>query len=185
MEVAKRLRKDQGRLKAECENTLAFIDRIIGDMRRLSRDLSPSIIEDLNLGGSLKWMLYDFQQQTDIITSLEMTDIDALFSHENQVIIYRIFQEALHNIRKHAAACQVAVVIRKAGAQVVFQIQDDGKGFDIYENWRRHAVERGMGLAAMDERARMLGGTLEITSKKGRWTRLILRVPVAETGGVR
>ena len=183
IEVAKGLRRNQEELKTKCDNILKFIDRIIGDMRRLSRDLRPAIIEDLKLGGTLQWMLNDFEKQTGIATTLKMTDIDSLFSHENQVILYRIFQEALSNIRKHAEARKVSVVIRKTDGQVVFQIQDDGKGFDIGEIWRRHVAERGMGLAAMDERARILGGRLEIVPQKGRGTRLVLRVPVAEGNG--
>jgi PAS domain S-box-containing protein len=175
-----RLRKDQGKLKAECQNILQFVDRIIESMRNLSRDLSPSIIEDLKLCATLKWMLYDFENQTGIAPSLKLTDVDDLFSSADQIIIYRIFQEALNNIRKHADARQIAVEVRKDGCQVVLQIQDDGRGFDIQENWRRHVAERGLGLAAMDERARMLGGTLEIVAQKGRGTCLTLTLPVAE-----
>lgn len=174
-----RLRKDQGKLKAECQNILKFVDRIIESMRNLSRDLSPSIIEDLKLCATLQWMLYDFEKQSDIALSLEMTGVDDLFSSADQIIIYRIFQEALNNIRKHAEARHVAVEIRKTGGQVVFQIQDDGRGFDTQENWQRHVADRGLGLAAMDERARMLGGTLVITSQRGRGTCLALTIPVA------
>jgi PAS domain S-box-containing protein len=175
-----RLRKDQGKLKAECQNILIFVDRIIESMRNLSRDLSPSIIEDLKLCATLKWMLYDFEKQTGIAPSLKLTDVDDLFSSADQVIIYRILQEALNNIRKHADARHVAVELRKTGGQVVFQIQDDGRGFDLQESWQRHVTERGLGLAAMDERARMLGGSLEIVAQKGRGTRLTLTLPVAQ-----
>ncbi|MFO7496653.1 MAG: PAS domain S-box protein [Desulfobacterales bacterium] len=178
--IAGRLRRDQGKLKAECQNILKFVDRIIESMRNLSRDLSPSIIEDLKLCATLQWMLYDFEKQTGIAPSLKLTDVDGLFSSADQVIIYRIFQETLNNIRKHADARHVAVEVRKTGGQVVFQIQDDGRGFDSQENWQRHVAERGLGLAAMDERARMLGGTLVITPQKGRGTCLTLTIPVAQ-----
>jgi PAS domain S-box-containing protein len=178
--IAGRLRRDQGKLKAECQNILKFVDRIIESMRNLSRDLSPSIIEDLKLCATLQWMLYDFEKQSDIALSLEMTGVDDLFSSADQIIIYRIFQEVLNNIRKHAEARHVAVEVRKTGGQVVFQIQDDGRGFDTQENWQRHVADRGLGLAAMDERARMLGGTLVITSQRGRGTCLALTIPVAQ-----
>jgi PAS domain S-box-containing protein len=183
--VAGRLRKDQGKLKAECESILKFVDRIIENMRHLSRDLSPSIIEDLKLCATLQWMLHDFEKQTDIAVSLKMTDVDTLFSSEEQIIIYRILQEALNNIRKHAEARNVAVEIRKAAGRVAFQIQDDGNGFDIQENWQRHVADRGLGLAAMDERARMLDGTLVIAPQKGRGTLLTLNIPVSEGQSVR
>ncbi|MGB8719437.1 MAG: ATP-binding protein, partial [Desulfobacterales bacterium] len=157
----------------------------IENMRNLSRDLSPSIIEDLKLCATLQWMLYEFEKQSDIALSLKLTDVDDLFSSADQVIVYRIFQEALNNIRKHADARNVAVEVRKTGDQVVFQIQDDGRGFDIQENWQRHVADRGLGLAAMDERARMLGGTLLIAPQKGRGTRLTLTIPVAQAQNAR
>lgn len=183
--IAGRLRKDQDRLKVECQNVLKFVDRIIENMRTLSRDLSPSIIEDLKLCATLQWMLYDFEKQTDIALSLSLTDVDDLFSSADQVIVYRIFQEALNNIRKHADARHVAVEVHKTGDQVVFQIQDDGRGFDIQENWQRHVADRGLGLAAMDERARMLGGTLLIAPQKGRGTCLTLTIPIAQAQNAR
>ncbi len=179
--AASQLRRDQGKLKAECQNILKFVDRIIESMRNLSRDLSPAIIEDLKLCATLKWMLYDFEKQTGIATSLNSTDVDDLFSSADQLILYRILQEALNNIRKHADARHVAVEVRKTGGRVVFQIQDDGRGFDIQESWQRHVTERGLGLAAMDERARMLGGCLEIVAQKGRGTCLTLALPVVQT----
>lgn len=183
--IAGWLRKDQDRLKVECQNALKFVDRIIENMRNLSRDLSPSIIEDLKLCATLQWMLYEFEKQSDIALSLKLTDVDDLFSSADQVIVYRIFQEALNNIRKHADARNVAVEVRKTGDQVVFQIQDDGRGFDIQENWQRHVADRGLGLAAMDERARMLGGTLLIAPQKGRGTCLTLTIPVAQAQNAR
>lgn len=181
VDVAARLRKDQDGLKAACDNTLELVDRIIGKMRRLTRDLNPSVIEELKLTGTLKWMLRDFEQQTGIPTALEMMEIDTLLAHEKQVIIYRIFQEAFHNIRKHAGATRVDVAIRRSGASVVFEIRDDGRGFDSRENARRHVTERGLGLAAMDERARMLGGHLDIRTRRDAGTHIILAIPTTET----
>jgi PAS domain S-box-containing protein len=180
--IAKGLRQDQGNLKEDCRKSLRIIDQTIESGRNLARNLSPSIIQDLKIGGTLRWMLDEFEAQNNIRTSLEMSDIDDLFSETDQIIIYRIFQEALRNIQKHADARHVSVLIRKEGQSIYFRIEDDGKGFDVDENWSRHVAERGLGLAALDERSRMLGGTLDICSRKGRGTRITLKVHVSTVG---
>ncbi len=176
--LAKRLRKDQGHLKADFTKMLGFIDYIIEEMRRISRDLSPSIVQDLKLCRSLKWMLHDFNEHNGVPISHKMIDIDTLFDAKEQVIIYRIFQEALNNIRKHAQARHVKVTINKEDNQVRIAIEDDGKGFDLDEVSRRHAAERGLGIASLEERARMLGGTLDLKTEKGKGTCLAMTIPV-------
>jgi signal transduction histidine kinase len=182
--ISKRLRKDQGGLKEECHRSLEMINQIIDNARNLSRDLSPSIIQDLKLCRSLQWMLHDFETQTRIPCALEMDDVDDWFSLEQQVIIYRIFQEALRNIRKHAGAHRVSVSIEKRITETVFRIQDDGRGFDLAEVWNRHVAERSLGLAALDERSRMLGGVLDISTRKGKGTRITLTVPRTKEKGI-
>ncbi len=176
--LAKRLRKDQRTLKTDFKKVLGFIDYIIEEMRRISRDLSPSIVQDLKLCRSLKWMLHDFNKHNGVLISHEMIDIDTLFDTNEQVIIYRIFQEALNNIRKHAHAQHVKVAIDKEENQVHIAIEDDGKGFDLDEISQRHPAERGLGIASLEERARMLGGTLNLTTEKGKGTSLAMTIPV-------
>ncbi|MDX9786562.1 MAG: response regulator [Desulfobacterales bacterium] len=176
--LANRLRKDQRQLQGEFNATLNLIDKIIEDTRRLSRDLSPSIIQGLKLSGSIRWMVHDFNQQTQIPVSLNMVDIDELFGKEDQIVIYRIFQEALSNIRKHAQANQVSVTVTHDDGHIVIRIVDDGRGFDVAETLNRHVTQRGLGLAALDERARMLDGSLTISSQKGKGTCIIVTVPI-------
>ena len=182
--LAKRLRKDQASLKADFTKVLEFIDYIIEEMRRISRDLSPSIVQDLKLCRSLKWMLHDFTKHNGVSIFHDMIDIDTLFDAKEQVIIYRIFQEALNNIRKHAHAEHVKVTINKENNQVCIAIEDDGKGFDLDEVSRRHAAKRGLGIASLEERARMLGGALNLTTEKGKGTCLAMTIPVGLERGL-
>jgi len=175
--MSKRLGHNQSELKKECQGALSFIDRIIGTTRHLSRALSPSIIQDLKLCGTIRSMLEEFKQYATIDTALEMDDIDALFSEDQQIIIYRILQEALHNIHKHAHARSVAITIRKVAQQVNIKVRDDGQGFDIEQALNLHVADRGLGLAALEERSHMLGGQLVITSKKDRGTSIALTIP--------
>ncbi|MEE8397566.1 MAG: ethylbenzene dehydrogenase-related protein [Desulfobacterales bacterium] len=180
--IERQLPEDQETRKAECEEALAFIDQILENVRRLSRDLSPSIIEDLGLTAALRWLTDEFARHANIVISPEIPDIDALFSPDAQIMLYRLFQEALTNIGKHAEAKHVAARIEKAEGEVSFLIEDDGRGFDLHQVMSRGPSERSMGLAAMNERARMLGGDLEIHTEVGEGTRISLTVPIYQGG---
>jgi len=178
LSMAKQLPENQAHLKGECQNALAFIDRIIEATRRLSRALSPSVIQDLKLCGTIQWMLRDFQKYAAIETHLEMDDIDPLFSPDRQIMIYRILQEALHNIHKHARARSVKLTVRFSNRRVKILICDDGRGFDVAQAKNRHVADRGLGLAALEERSHMLGGELAITSSQGEGTCVALTIPI-------
>jgi len=181
--VANRLRKDQQTLRKDLDRTLVGIDGIIEKARNLSRDLNPAIIEDLKLSGALNWLIQDIKEHVTTRISLDMDPVDHLFSIENQIVIYRIVQEALKNIVKHAEAGSAAVTIRKTDRYVLLAIEDVGNGFEINEVWNRHVADRGLGLAAMDERTRMLGGAFGIQSEPGKGTYLSLRIPLGRERG--
>ncbi|HZE22042.1 MAG TPA: ATP-binding protein, partial [Desulfobaccales bacterium] len=97
---------------------------------------------------------------------------------ESQILIYRIFQEALTNVAKHSGGTGVAISIKKRNGEVVFQMQDNGKGFNLQEVHADVTNNRGLGLAAIDERVRMMGGNLNLWSEPGQGTRLEFTVPV-------
>ena len=176
--IERKLNDDQTRLKLDCVNILEDIDQIIENIRRLTRDLSPGILEDLGLSGALKWMVDDFATLNNSKFALITEDINHLFSQESQIIIYRIFQEALTNIGKHAHARHVSVTTNKLKDSVCFIIEDDGNGFNMDQPLIKNPNEKSLGLAAMDERARMLGASFDIQSQMGKGTRITLTVPV-------
>lgn len=89
-------------------------------------------------------------------------DIDILFSPETEVSIYRIFQEAMTNITRHAEAKTISVSIRKQKRSISFLVEDDGVGFSVEKVTAAGSVDQGLGLVAMDERIRMIEGKLEI-----------------------
>ena len=175
--IEQALGKKQSGMREECQNILQYIDQIIENVRRLSRDLSPSILEDLGLTAALRWLTENFIKNDLIQVSLDIPDIDDLFSKDRQIIIYRILQEALTNIGKHAQARNVFLAVQKYDGTVSFSIHDDGRGFDLAQAAMKKPPERGLGLAIMDERAKMLGGSLEIWSEEGKGTRITLHIP--------
>lgn len=112
-----------------------------------------------------------------------MVDIDALIPRDSYTSVYRIVQEALTNIGKHSQAGNVSLTVREDTGLVRFSIEDDGKGFDAIAAVTNDLEEKGLGLATMKGRARMLGGTLLIRAKEGKGTRISLSIPVADGGG--
>ena len=176
--ITDKLRKDQGRLKTALKESMGLLDLIIKGLRRLSRDLTPAIIEEIKLCSTLRWMLNDFNIHTKINVSMDLADIDDLFGLNEQILIYRIVQEALNNIRKHAQASHVDVLMKKEPQRIIIWIKDDGKGFDLEEAINRHVAVRGMGLPTMKERAYMLGGAIDFLTEKDGGTRISLEIPL-------
>jgi signal transduction histidine kinase len=99
------------------------------------------------------------------------------------VNIYRIFQESLTNIGRHAGATQITVKVQNQGDRVSFMVQDNGQGFDVEQVLGRQSMEWGVGLAAMQERVRLEGGEMNIWSRPGQGTRISFTIPVRPPGG--
>jgi signal transduction histidine kinase len=180
--VEKGLKQDQVAVREECETMSQYIDQVIENVRRLSRDLTPSILEDAGLSAAIRWLISNSNKNYPIHMTLDVTGIDHLFSQDAQINIYRILQEALTNIGKHGQAKNVSIVIKKHDDGVSFSVEDDGIGFDVGKALTVNPDERGLGLAIMDERAQMLGGSLEIWSEEGKGTRVNFHIPREKRG---
>lgn len=176
--IENKLRRDQHGLKLSCERLLGYVDGVIENVRRLSWDLSPSILEDLGLSSSLKYLVQETCGNHHMPCSVVVDEIDGLFSPEVKINIYRIFQEVLTNIVRHAQAGRINVEIKKQQDRVTFLIRDNGIGFDVKETRFRNLDKRGLGLTTMHERALMAGGTLSISSHAGQGTDVILTIPL-------
>ncbi|MDH4320211.1 MAG: PAS domain S-box protein [Desulfobulbaceae bacterium] len=163
---------------AECDEICVYIKQIIENVRRLSRDLSPVVLDDLGLRTAIRRMLDKFSELHDMDVAVTMDDIGHLLDPSAERIVYRIVQEALTNIAKHAHARHLEVSIRRQERDIRFLIRDDGCGFDPEAEARKKATERGLGLTAMSERVRMLGGVLDIVSAPGHGTSISLSIPV-------
>jgi PAS domain S-box-containing protein len=176
--VERKLPESQAALKQDCETILRYVDGIIANVRRLSRDLSPSILEDLGLSAALHCLVEEIGQHCEIATDYRMDDINDLFAHDAQITIYRIFQEILTNVGKHAMARHLYIQVKRKEDRVAFHIRDDGCGFDLKHVRNKEPIEKGLGLAAMDERVRMLKGSLDIRTRPEAGTAIAFTVPV-------
>lgn len=177
--IGKSLLVYQPHMSKDSETAVRLVDGIIEKVRQISRDLNPSILEDVGLCPALRSLAENFAQEYGIPVSLRLDEIDTLFTQETSKNLYRIFQEVLTNIAKHADAGHVTVQVRKDSEYVYFVIEDDGKGFDMSEARVREKKRRGLGLPLMEERADLMGGTLEIRSREeAGGTKILLTAPI-------
>ncbi|MCX5888953.1 MAG: PAS domain S-box protein [Deltaproteobacteria bacterium] len=174
--IENELQPEQEQIRNECREMRANLDQVVDNVRRLSRDLSPTMLEDLGLSAAIHRLIRDFSRHYHIECKVQETNIDDLFPMEARVTIYRIFQECLTNIGKHSQASQLTASINKTHNHISFIIQDNGKGFNRAQR-RQQGAGQGMGLAAMEERARMVGGVLSIWSQEGAGTRIAFDMP--------
>jgi PAS domain S-box-containing protein len=178
--IEKLVPSDQWQTREECAHCLDYLGGVIENVRRLARNLRPSVLEDLGLAAGLRVLVGEFRKYHEIELSLEMDDIEGLFSQDEEITIYRIFQETFTNIAKHAQASQVNIIIRRLADVASFQVVDDGLGFDLERVIGREAAKKGLGLAALEERVHMLGGTLEIRAQENLGTKILITVPTGD-----
>ena len=180
--IEDKLAPDQQHLKASCEHMLSYIDTVIENVRRLSWDLSPSSLEDLGLSAALGYLVDETCRNHNMQSEVVMDEIDHLFAPEIQINIYRIFQESLTNVVKHARASLVSVNVAREDGKVSFTIRDNGRGFNLKQAMSGKVAKKSLGLTAMNERALMARGSLQISSRKGRGTTIAFFIPTAKRG---
>lgn len=176
--IKRNLQIEQKKLKDECQQNMEHIDDILESMHRLSRDLSPSILEDIGLIPALKRLIEKFAENYDLKVTFDIIEPHFLLPKDSYIMIYRIFQEALTNIGKHARAKNITFKIDKNDRTIIFSLEDDGRGFDVKSIEGKEASQRGLGLTTMKERARILGASFELSSECRKGTRITLSIPV-------
>ncbi len=180
--IEKNLHPDQTRPREVCIQTLQYVDQIIENVHRLNKDLSPNVLEDLGLTAALRWLIANFKKNYGIEVMGDLVEVDHLFSENSRIIVYRMIQEALNNIGKHSGAKHVTVKVENHNGQVSCLVEDDGKGFDVLQVISKNPSEKGLGLATMEERARMLGGTVHLWSEEGKGTQIRFSIPLEKSG---
>ncbi|MHB8069315.1 MAG: ATP-binding protein [Desulfobaccales bacterium] len=166
------------------EPLLSNLDGLIEKVRTMSWDLSLVSLEQFGLSTAIEHLFDDFLEHFEIHwLPEEIREIDGLFPPLAQVNIYRIFQESLTNISRHAQASHVSVSIKKHDDQISFTVSDNGMGFDLQKLQTSKKPGHSIGLTSMQERAQLLGGSLVIWSQPGAGTKITLTIPM-EKGGL-
>lgn len=151
---------------------------VIKRVRRFSQDLRPSILDDLGLLPTLEELTTELNLRAGLQSEFRVIGEERRLSSEAELTLFRIAQEALNNVRKHARATRVITTIELGNGAVQLVVHDDGIGFKPPTLSEHPAAASKLGLIGMHERARLLGGTLEIESAPGKGTRVLVNVPV-------
>jgi PAS domain S-box-containing protein len=164
------------------DESVTITQQTLRQVRDLSLDLRPSLLDDLGLGPALRWYLERQAQRVGCAVTLEDELGDTRYPAPIETTCFRVAQEALTNVVRHSNARAVRVSVRRDGDEIRLTIEDDGTGFDVDAARERASKGHSLGLLGMEERALLAGGRIEITSRPGSGTRVVARLPVASLG---
>jgi two-component system sensor histidine kinase DegS len=149
------------------------------ELRRLAQDLRPRILDDMGLVPALEWLADDLTQQDGIEARVRVDGTLPRLSEEGQLLLFRIAQEALRNIGKHSGATQATLFLRAHDDRLEMRVADNGHGFELPKAVGDLAATGKLGLLGMHERARLLGGTLDIHSGPDEGTAVVVELPLS------
>ena len=165
-------------IAASLEDSLLLVNGILHQVRSLSLTLRPSLLDDLGLVAALRWYIDQQVQRTGIGMQLVTAPLTPRFSTDVETVCFRITQEALTNVVRHAQAQQVQIELQHEASILQLRIRDDGVGFDVGAARERAVHGTSMGLLGMQERVQLAGGQLAIASTPHRGTEICARFPL-------
>jgi signal transduction histidine kinase len=170
--LAGRLPQRNGQMLKRIHSTGQLADSIIQSIRRISTELRPAVL-DLGLAAAVEWQVQEFQARSGIQCKVRLLTREVVASNASTAM-FRIFQETLTNVARHAKATRVEVVLQKQRDRLVLLIRDNGRGFDQADP----SLSKSLGLLGMRERAAILGGQLNISSAPGKGTTVTAWIPL-------
>jgi signal transduction histidine kinase len=168
--------KDQAPPDLYAEN-LRIVEEALQQVRSLAMALRPSMLDDLGLAPALKWMAEQSATRGGFEVKFHQERTLGRLAPDIETACFRIVQEALTNITRHAHARQVDISLRRDSSDVLLQVSDDGVGFDTGAMHERATNGASLGVLGMQERATLLGGQLDISSQPGKGSTVLLRCP--------
>jgi signal transduction histidine kinase len=172
--LAERLKKSDPPASERALTICSLIDKNIEDIRGMAIRLRPGVLDDLGLVDALEWFTSDFEKRTGIACIFEQEDESPNLEETVATTAYRITQEALTNVARHADATNAVVRFRSDQSCLRMTVSDDGKGFFVSEL----PESEGLGVAGMRERAALIGGHLQVDSSPGNGTHVQLTIPL-------
>ncbi len=157
----------------------SLIDATIAALRRIAMDLRPALLDDLGLLAAIDWRVHEFEAHTGIAAQLITEGAALTLDRDQSNALYRVLQEALTNVARHAEATTVAVRLAVSDSTLRLEIEDDGRGIDVSASGHPYSL----GLVGMRERVRLLRGELSIASRPGGGTRVTVTVPLPARNG--
>lgn len=168
---------DMGRARSELGGLKSMVNDTLQETRRFIFDLRPMILDDLGLLPTLRRYIKDYTEKNKIEVNLSINGRERRLPNHVEVAIFRIIQEALGNVARHAEAVHVQLLLDLGETSVSITIEDDGVGFDI-NKLNLDPQQKSLGIASMGQRIEMLGGQLSIDSTMGRGTRVSALIPL-------
>lgn len=165
----------------QIHNTMKNIDNTIQTVRKIATELRPGILDDLGLIAALEWQLDDFRQRTGIQYKWISTQKKIRIDEQGATALFRIFQETLNNVFRHANATEVYARLRKKSNMYILEVEDNGSG--ITED--KIDDKKSLGLLGMRERALAVGGRINVEGCRGKGTKVIVEIPVTQVGKYR
>ncbi len=166
-------------LNEKLANAKSLLVRALEDMRRLTLDLRPSTLDDLGLVATTRSYVHSHLEPVGIKVSFDSKGLGRRLEPAVETTLFRIIQEAIRNIIRHAEAHNVRIHLEAGAGKIAAIVEDDGKGFDVESTFRYKIGSHSLGLLGIKERATLLGGTFSIKSKVGRGTILTVEIPLA------
>jgi PAS domain S-box-containing protein len=168
--------KDGSNVEQDTAQLVELAERMQTDCHRIVMSLGSTMVDDLGLIRSIEWYVEEFERRTGMPCAIDSPRRDVETDKACAMAAYRIVQEALANVWKHAKASEANVEVFQKGKMLKVVVSDDGVGFDP----AGIGMGRSLGLLSMVERARLVGGTLRISSKPGKGTRVAARLPLSQ-----
>ncbi|WP_018610587.1 PAS domain S-box protein [Uliginosibacterium gangwonense] len=173
--LSRRTKEDRPVSATKVDEMRGMLDVAIASVRRISTELRPPVLDDLGFGDAVAWQAREFAKRSDLAIELELEAARQVTDEATATALYRIVQESLTNIMRHAQASRVVIRLTAEDGQLVLCIHDDGKGVNLEQ------PSHGFGLVSMRERANALGGQFCITSQPGDGTRVEVTLPLDST----
>ena len=176
-----KIRQDPNEAGRSLDELAVTASQALAEVRTISQALRPAAVEQTGITGAIEWLAHQASESATARFSIDIENFDDLLPRALDINLYRIVQEGLNNVLKHAQASNVILEVKRLPGQLSVSIFDDGVGFDVdarrnVGDWRKSPVS--LGLVSMTERAKLLGGNFEIKSAQGRGTRLDLTIPL-------
>jgi signal transduction histidine kinase len=172
-----RLEQKDTTLAQKAKAVTAQMDTMVKTVRRISTELRPGMLDDLGLAASIEWQARDFEKRTGIVCAVSVPAEDLPLARAQAIALFRIFQESLTNVARHAGAQHIEVDLFATPETLTLQVHDDGRGIQKQEIAGLHSL----GLLGMRERAKRLGGTFEIQGVPGDGTIVRVSIPVKQS----
>lgn len=177
-DISPEIRQRLSRLSGTVQGTITAV-------RQLAYDLRPPGLDQLGLVQSVFQLCEDFSENTGLKVDFQAAGMDDLrIDPDIEINLYRLFQEALNNIKKHADAQHVIIRLVASYPKIILSIEDDGRGFDVEGRLLKASSEKRMGLGSMEERVSLLNGDLRIRSRLLEGTKIRIEIPLREKNGV-